>query len=177
MVGIADAWYACPEQSRRDTEESRWRHGDRARREEGRKVRRKEGGGAVPASGVRRAGAGDLPYKQNQFAESCRLEVSSLKRTKAGGESSESSRFAKKRLAASLRTRLCRVKQSQFPSDGIGGRCLLDSRLYKRWGLVHLNKQDACVKSLGVQKSVIKCYCIWIYVNFCLDRRFPGFIL
>jgi hypothetical protein len=36
-------------------------------------------------------------------------------------------------VAASLRTRLCRAKRSQFSADGIGGGRLPDRGVYKRW--------------------------------------------
>ena len=65
--------------------------------------------------------------ERSQLGQECQVGSGKFQGNEAGGESSESSRFAKKRLAASLRTRLCRVKRSQFPADGIGGGRLPDS--------------------------------------------------
>ena len=55
---------------------------------------------------------GEIRAKRSQFRKG--FQVGSGKGTEGSAASGGSVQFAKKRLAASLRTRLCRTKQSQF---------------------------------------------------------------
>ena len=64
----------------------------------------------------------EIVRNEANWRRSFKWEVASVRQTKPSGESSGSSRFAEKRLAASLRTRLCRAKRSQFPPAGTGGQ-------------------------------------------------------
>jgi hypothetical protein len=73
---------------------------------------------------------GERPFDCRRFQ--VRSPTFEAARTCLSHLSLRTSRFAKKRLAASLRTRLCRAKRSQFPADEIGGGCPPDRRLYKR---------------------------------------------
>ena len=57
---------------------------------------------------------GEHSCQTKPISESFKLEGAGFKQAKARGESSGASHPAKKRLAASLRTRLCRAKRSQF---------------------------------------------------------------